>query len=381
VALLAEKRIYLSPPFIDGNEMKFIQEAFDTNWIAPLGPNVNNFEKEICAYVDGKYALALSSGTAAIHLALKHIGVQRGDYVFCSSLTFSGSCNPIMYEHAIPVFIDCEKDTWNMSPVALQKAFDWAIRENKMPKAVIIVDLYGQSADFDALLKICRRYQVPVIEDAAEALGATYGNKNCGTFGDYGILSFNGNKLITTSGGGMVLCDSKEAIDKMTFWATQAKEPALHYEHKEVGYNYRLSNISAGIGRGQLEKIDEKIATKKAIYNHYKMLLAELPVSMMPISEKGIPNYWLSVILLNEDCKTSYVDIIEALEKENIESRPLWKPMHLQPVFKGYEYFNDMEDVSKSLFERGLCLPSGCELDYVAQERIVQIIKACISAS
>lgn len=371
------KRIYLSPPHMSGHEMKFVQEAFDTNWVAPLGPNVDAFEREVCEYVGAEYGLALTSGTAGIHLALKYLGIGPGDYVFCSTLTFAGSCNPILYQNAIPVFIDSEPETWNMSPVALEKAFEWAKTENKLPKAVIIVDLYGQSADYDQLLPICRQYGVPVIEDAAEALGATYKGKKCGTFGDIGIFSFNGNKIITTSGGGMVVSNDEEAIRKMKFWSTQAREQARHYEHKEVGYNYRLSNVCAGIGRGQLMALEDRIKAKKTIFNRYAHELRELPIDMMPISEKGNPNYWLSVITLRNQSHIKPDAIITALEKENIESRPVWKPMHLQPVFKGNTYFPHEEDVSADLFERGVCLPSGGSLNSEDVQHIIGVINHC----
>lgn len=375
------KRIYLSPPHMSGNEMKYIQEAFESNWIAPLGPNVDAFEKEISNYVGAKYGLALSSGTAGIHLALKYLGVGHGDYVFCSSLTFAGSCNPILYQNAIPVFIDSEPESWNMSPVALEKAFEWAKKEKKMPKAVIIVDLYGQSADYDQLLPICEHYGVPVIEDAAEALGATYQGKKCGTFGKIGVFSFNGNKIITTSGGGMVVSDDKEAIDKMRYWATQAREPVLHYEHKEYGYNYRMSNILAGIGRGQLEILDLRIAQKKEIRRRYEEELKGLPISFMPIFEKGSPNYWLTVITVEDVNKSRASDLIHALNNENIESRPVWKPMHLQPVFKAYKFFShlDSDSISQHLFERGVCLPSGTTMNEKEQEVVIEIIRECLT--
>lgn len=372
-----QKRIYLSPPHMSGYEMKYIQEAFETNWIAPLGPNVDAFEHELCNYVGSKYGLALSSGTAGIHLALRYLGVGPGDYVFCSSLTFAGSCNPIMYQHANPVFIDSEPYSWNMSPEALEKAFAWAKKENKMPKAVIIVDLYGQSADYDRLLPICEHYGVPVIEDAAEALGATYQGKKCGTFGNIGVFSFNGNKIITTSGGGMVVSDDEEAIKKMRFWSTQAREPERHYEHKEYGYNYRMSNICAGIGRGQLIALGDRIKAKKEIRKRYEEGLKDLPVKFMPVSVKGEPNYWLTVMTINEECKVNPVDIIVALEKGNIESRPVWKPMHMQPVFANCYFFSHAcdEDVGTDLFARGICLPSGSAMTQEEQERVIEIIK------
>lgn len=356
--------------------MKYIQEAFDTNWIAPLGTNVDKFEEELCEYVGVEHGLALSSGTAGIHLALKYFGVGPGDYVFCSDLTFAGSCNPILYQYANPVFIDSEPETWNMSPIALEKAFKWAKEENKMPKAVIIVDLYGQSADYDMLLPICEHYGVPVIEDAAEALGATYKGKKCGSFGHISIFSFNGNKIITTSGGGMVVSNDEEAIKKMRFWATQSREPAKHYEHKEVGYNYRISNISAGIGRAQLQALDGFIDNRKNIYDQYKEKLNNFPIEFMPISENGSPNYWLTVIILDEENSVLASDIITELELENIESRPLWKPMHLQPVFSDAQMFYHMETecIGTQLFERGICLPSGSSLTINQQKLIIKTI-------
>ncbi|MGE7614597.1 DegT/DnrJ/EryC1/StrS family aminotransferase [Paenibacillus sp. NPDC101420] len=355
--------------------MRYIQEAFDTNWIAPLGTNVDKFEEELCEYVGVDHGLALSSGTAGIHLALKYFGVGPGDYVFCSDLTFAGSCNPILYQYANPVFIDSEPETWNMSPIALEKAFEWAKKENIMPKAVIIVDLYGQSADYDSLLPICEHYGVPVIEDAAEALGATYKGKKCGSFGHIGIFSFNGNKIITTSGGGMVVSNDEEAIKKMRFWATQSREPVKHYEHKEVGYNYRMSNICAGVGRGQLEALDSFIQKRKSINDLYRELLSDVPVFFMPISTDGSPNYWLSVITITQNSKFNFSDIIDALEKENIESRPVWKPMHLQPIFEEYLFFTHDDNTSEYFFQNGICLPSGSAMDQKQLEMITTTIR------
>lgn len=368
-------RIYLSPPYMAGNEKKYINEAFDTNWIAPLGVNVDMFEKEICEYIGVEHSLALSSGTAGIHLALKYFGVGPEDYVFCSDLTFAASCNPILYQYANPIFIDSEPDSWNMSPIALEEAFKWAKKENKMPKAVIIVDLYGQSADYDLLLPICEQYGVPVIEDAAEALGATYKGKKCGTFGHIGIFSFNGNKIITTSGGGMLVSNDEEAIKKMRFWSTQSREQARHYEHKEIGYNYRMSNISAGIGRGQLEVLDQFIQNRKNIYKVYQEKLAKLPVRFMPISDKGVPNYWLTVLTLSTNSSVKPNDIIGALEEANIESRPVWKPMHLQPLYQNYPFFKHEECVSQHLFNTGLCLPSGTAMSDDQTELVMKVIK------
>lgn len=389
-----DKRIYLSPPHLSGLEQKYIQEAFDTNWIAPLGPNVDAFEKEISQYVGVQQGLALSSGTAAIHLALKYFGVGQGDYVFCSSLTFSGSCNAIAYEKAIPVFIDSEPDSWNMSPVALEKAFVWASKEGNLPKAIIIVDLYGQSADYNKLLPICQQYKVPVIEDSAEALGATYGicgtdisrhalgySGKCGHFGHIGIFSFNGNKIITTSGGGMAVSNDEDALKKMKFWSTQAREPELHYEHKEIGYNYRMSNICAGIGRGQLIMLEQKVSRKKEIYYKYKEAFADIEyLNMMPISEKGEPNYWLSVFTLDKASGVTPTQIINKLEENNVESRPLWKPMHLQPVFKESLYFSHGEniDVSADIFDVGVCLPSGTSMTEDEQGYVVDLVRGVL---
>nr|WP_279306769.1 DegT/DnrJ/EryC1/StrS family aminotransferase [Paenibacillus auburnensis] len=362
---------------MSGNEMKYIQEAFDTNWIAPLGINVDKFEEEICEYVGVNHALALSSGTAGIHLALKYYGVGPEDYVFCSDLTFAGSCNPIMYQYANPVFIDSEPNTWNMSPLALEKAFEWAKNVNKMPKAVIIVDLYGQSADYDQLLPICKKYGVPVIEDAAEALGATYKGKKCGTFGDISIFSFNGNKIITTSGGGMVVSNDEDAIKKMRFWATQSRENAKHYEHKEVGYNYRMSNICAGIGRAQLQNINKFIDSRKYLFEQYTAKFTGLPLASMPINKSGSPNYWLSVFTIDKLNEYTPLNIIECLEAKNIESRPLWKPMHMQELFSDYPFFshNDVEIVGENLFKLGVCLPSGSSMNESQQNTIIKIIK------
>ncbi len=351
------KKIYLSSPHMseEGYEMEYIREAFDTNWIAPLGPNVDEFEKEFAAKVGAKHAAALSSGTAAIHMALNAAGVGKGDIVFCQSLTFSASANPIIYQNAIPVFIDSDYETWNMDPHALEAAFE------KYPnvKAVIVVHLYGLSADMDKIMEICNKHNVVVIEDAAESLGTTYKGKHTGTFGDYGIYSFNGNKIITTSGGGMLVSVNEERIEKVRFWATQARDKASHYQHSELGFNYRMSNVVAGIGRGQLKVLDQRVARKRYIFEFYKRELGGLDcVNFMPIKEWNKPNCWLSCMIL--DGKVRPIDIIEALEKENIESRPIWKPMHLQPFFEEYDYIGG--DVGENLFENGVCLPSDTKM-------------------
>lgn len=373
-----KEKIYLASPHMGGAEMKYIKDAFDKNWVAPLGENVDKFEIEMQNYVGVNYALALSCGTAAIHMAIIQLGVGLGDYVFCSSLTFSASCNPILYEKAIPIFIDSD-ESWNMSPIALKKAFKWAKKENKMPKAVIVVDLYGQSAKWDEILPVCEMYEVPVIEDAAEALGCKYKDRQCGGFGQFGILSFNGNKIITTSGGGMIFTKTEEERNLIFKRSTQSREVARHYEHKEIGYNYRMSNICAGIGRGQLEVLNERINKKIEIYNMYKSAFKEIPVKMMSDLEETIPTHWLSCMTINKDSKVSPESILIALERENIEARPVWKPMHLQPVFAECKYFTHFEDVSycDSLFENGICLPSDTKMDFNQQQEIIDIIVRC----
>lgn len=376
---MENKRIYLASPHMGGMEQEFVKEAFDTNWVAPLGPNVNNFEKELAEYVGIKSAAALVSGTSAIHLALKALGMKQGDRIFCTSLTFAASCNPIMYEKGEPIFIDSEPESWNMSPVALEKAFIKAEEENKMPLAVIVVHLYGQSADMDKIMKICEKYNTPVIEDAAESLGATYKEKQTGTFGRFGIFSFNGNKIITTSGGGMLVSDDEEKIAKARFWSTQARDNARHYEHTELGYNYRMSNITAGIGRGQLKVLDERIAQKKHIFERYTEAFKDITdIEMMPICEYGEPNYWLSCMTLKEESKVKPLDIILALEEMNIESRPIWKPMHIQPYYSEFEFFNHNDEgvsVGENIFNRGLCLPSDTKMSEEEIDKVINIIK------
>ena len=374
------KRIYLASPHMGGLEEVFVKEAFDTNWIAPLGANVDGFEKELSEYVGSKTGAALASGTAAIHMALKAVGVKKGDKVFCSSLTFAASCNPIIYEGGIPVFIDSEPESHNMSPVALEKAFKAYEEKGEMPKAVIVVNLYGQSADMDKIIEICKKYNVPIIEDAAESLGATYKGKYSGTFGEYGIYSFNGNKIITTSGGGMLVSNNEEGIAKVRFWSTQARDKARHYEHTELGYNYRMSNIVAGIGRGQLRVLEDRIAKKKEIFETYTEAFKDIEdIEMMPVCEYGEPNYWLTTITLSENSKVKPLDIILALEKENIESRPIWKPMHIQPYYKEYDFYshNDEDEVSVSedIFNRGVCLPSDTKMSDHDMDRVIGIIK------
>ena len=370
--------IYLASPHMseEGYEQQYVKEAFDTNWIAPLGKNVNEFEKELAAYVGAKDAAALSAGSAALHLALKAAGVKAGDIVFCQDLTFSATANPIAYEKAIPVFIDSDYETWNMSPEALERAFE------KYPdvKAVMPVHLYGLPANMDRIMEICKKHGVPVIEDAAESLGTLYHGQYTGTFGDYGAFSFNGNKIITTSGGGMLVCNlpeeqAKERIAKVRFWATQAREKARHYEHKEIGYNYRMSNIVAGIGRGQMKVLDQRIEQKRHIFAYYQEHLGDLEgLSFMPLHENERANCWLSVIQLTPDCKVCPLDVMVALEQGDIESRPVWKPMHMQPVFADCDYI-DNGKVGESLFENGVCLPSDTKMTDEDLKRICTIIR------
>ncbi|WP_096185792.1 DegT/DnrJ/EryC1/StrS family aminotransferase [Evansella halocellulosilytica] len=363
-------RIYLSSPHMsdEGYEMKFVKEAFETNWIAPLGENVNEFENELADLVGSKSAAALSSGTAAIHLALRAAGVGEGDVVFCPTLTFSATANPIIYQNATPVFIDSNYETWNMCPKALEEAF----RKYPQVKAVIVVHLYGLSADMDKIIELCQKNNVILIEDAAESLGTYYKGKHTGTFGDYGIFSFNGNKIITTSGGGMLVSNNEKKVAKVRFWATQSRDVARHYQHSELGYNYRMSNVVAGIGRGQLKVLDQRVQKKKNIYEYYKKELSSLPgVNFMPSNVWDNPNYWLSVVTLNGPARP--FDLIEALEAENIESRPVWKPMHLQPYFNHYDYVGT--DVSEKLFENGLCLPSDTKMVEKDLEKVAKVVK------
>lgn len=355
---MGAKRIYLSSPTMHGDEQKFVQEAFDTNWVAPLGPNVNKFEEEVVKFLDCGYATALSAGTAAIHLAVKMLGIGEGDIVFVSSLTFAATCNPITYEKATPVFIDSEPDTWNMSPEALRKAFE----KYPNPKAVMVVHLYGTPAKLDEIRTICAEHNVPIIEDAAESLGATYKGKYTGTFGEIGIISFNGNKIITSSGGGMLLSANEDYTKKALFLATQARDPARHYQHSTIGYNYRMSNVVAGIGRGQMLHLDEHIKLKRDIYEQYKQAFSDIDeITMNPMNKDGEANNWLSCITLSEGCKVTKDEIMDMLDAENIESRPIWKPMHLQPVYDGCDFINHNDSgisVCEDIFDRGLCLPS-----------------------
>ncbi|WP_374932023.1 aminotransferase class I/II-fold pyridoxal phosphate-dependent enzyme [Neobacillus driksii] len=368
---------------MSGNEQRYIDEAFETNWIAPLGPNIDEFEKEIAHYVGVNEAVAVSSGTAAIHLALSLLDVKKGDTVFCSSLTFVASANPIIYQGADPVFIDSELDTWNMSPEALEKAFKDASSEGKLPKAVIVVNLYGQSAKMEEILSICNQYGVPIIEDAAESLGSTYKGKASGTFGKFGIYSFNGNKIITTSGGGMLISEDIAGLKKARFLATQARDPAPHYQHSNIGFNYRMSNILAGIGRAQLEVLKHRVEARRLIFEKYFQELAHLPgVYFMPELENTQSNRWLTALTINEaEAGVSVRDVLHALTEENIEARPVWKPLHMQPIFQGAKYYSHSksENISEYLFENGICLPSGSNLTDEDQIRIINCIKETLS--
>lgn len=389
-----KQHIFLASPHMSDEEYekKYIKEAFDTNWIAPLGQNVTEFEYEMVQKLGAKKAIALSSGTAAIHMALKAIGVKTGDIVFCQSLTFAATANPIIYEKAIPVFIDSEETAWNMSPQALQKAFKIYKVLGKIPKAVIAVHLYGNCARIEEIAAICKRYQVPLIEDAAESLGTTCNGKYTGTFGDYGIISFNGNKIITASGGGMLLIntpDAQERKRKVVFWSTQARDNARWYQHSEIGYNYRMSNIVAGIGRGQLKILDKRVEQKRRIYACYKTYIGYLDgLKLMSRDIGGISNCWLTSMTLEEKSKIKPLDIIQALEADDIESRPIWKPLHLQPVFSGYNFISEIEKLeitdkemgadnsaAGTVFKNGLCLPSDTKMSEKDIQRVCSVIR------
>ncbi|WLR52977.1 aminotransferase class I/II-fold pyridoxal phosphate-dependent enzyme [Bacillus tianshenii] len=378
---MSEKRIFLSAPHLSGEEKKYVDDAFETNWIAPLGPNVNSFEKELAQYAGVKDAAVFNSGTAAIHLALQLLNVGNGDVVFCSSLTFAASANPILYQNAEPVFIDSEPDTWNMSPVALKRAFEEAEKQDRLPKAVIVVNLYGQSADMDEIVPLCERYGVPIIEDAAESLGASYKGKRSGTFGTYGIYSFNGNKIITTSGGGALISNDVESLKRARFLSTQARDPARHYQHSTTGYNYRLSNVLAGVGRGQLEVLDERVKGRRAVFNRYVEALSDVAgLTFMPEPEGYYSNRWLTVLTINpEEAGFTRDDVIDVLEEKNIEARPVWKPLHLQPLFEQFAYYKHTEkSVSDELFTNGICLPSGTNMSTADQEHVIEQFRSLV---
>ena len=392
-----EKKIWLSSPTMhNGDELKYVNKAYETNWMSTVGENINELELTICERVGCKYAVALSSGTAALHLAIKLAGVKPGDKVFCSDLTFAASANPIVYEGATPVFIDSEYETWNMDPEALEKAF----KKYPNTKAVVLVHLYGVPAKIDEIKAICQKHGALIIEDAAESLGATYKNKETGSFGDFNCISFNGNKIITGSSGGMFLTDDLNSANKVRKWSTQSRENADWYQHEEIGYNYRMSNVIAGVVRGQVPYLDEHIKQKKKIYEKYQKGFKELPIKMNPFDENSsVPNFWLSCMTINkdamcqqirEDTKATYIkengkscptEILETLSKYNVEGRPIWKPMHMQPIFKDSPFVskNDSMCVSKDLFERGLCLPSDNKMTNAQQDIIIEIVKSCFS--
>lgn len=366
-------KIWLSSPHMGGNEQKFVQEAFDTNWVAPLGPNVNGFEKDLEVYLgNDSHVAALSSGTAAIHLGLVLLGVQAGDEVICQSMTFSASANPILYQGATPVFVDSEIDTWNLCPIALEIAIKDRIEKGKKPKAIIMVHLYGVPCKVEEIRKVADQYEITIVEDSAEALGSSYKGRKCGTFGDIGILSFNGNKIITTSGGGAILTKNKEWKEKAVFFATQSRDAAPHYQHSEIGYNYRMSNICAGIGRGQMEVLDTHVNLRRSMHDFYVQLFENVPnVSVYSVpNDEYYSNCWLSTIVLNTFEDREILRL--AFEEANIECRPLWKPMHLQPIFDKYPFYGNK--VSEDLFEKGLCLPSGSNLTEEDKLRISEVV-------
>ncbi len=373
-------RVYLSPPHMGGEELSFIHEAFESNWLSPLGPNVDAFERELAERARVPYAAALASGTGALHLVLRLLDLKPEDEVFCSTLTFCATANPIAYERAKPVFIDASRETWNMDPRLLEEALADRAKKNKLPKAVLVVDLYGQCADYDPILAACARYGVPVVEDAAEALGATYKGKPAGSFGLAGVFSFNGNKIITTSGGGMLVSHDAELIKKARFLATQARDPAPHYQHSQVGFNYRMSNVLAGMGRGQLRVLEDRVAARRANFERYREALGDLPgVSFMPEADYGTHTRWLTTLTLEPEAfGASREDVRVALEEQDIEARPVWKPLHLQPVFEGSEVRGGR--TSEELFDKGLCLPSGSSLTLEQQARVIDIVRGCARA-
>lgn len=368
-----EKRIFLSSPTMHGEEQIYIKNAFDTNWIAPLGPNVDAFENEMCRYVGTTSAVACVSGTSALFLAYKLAGVKPGDTVFCTDMTFAATVNPVSYLGGNQVFIDSEYDTWNMSPEALENAF------KKYPdcKVVGLAHLYGTPSKLDEIKEICAHYGAVLVEDAAESLSATYKGKQTGSFGKYSVVSFNGNKIITTSGGGMLLSDDDQAAKKARFWSTQSRDPAPWYQHSEMGYNFRMSNIVAGVGRGQLLHIEEHKALKAAIYNRYKKAFSGLPVTMNPYLDCTSPNFWLSCILIDKSSSVRPEDIYNRLNEMNVESRPIWKPMHMQPLYRGCDFITAGDAADEDIFARGLCLPSDIKMTEEEQEKVIEIIKEC----
>lgn len=402
-----ENKVWLSSPTMHGEELKYITEAYETNWMSTVGENINEVERQICVKIGCKYAVALSSGTAALHLAMKLAGVKQGDYVFCSDVTFDATVNPVVYEGGVPIFIDAEYDTWNMDSVALEKAFELY----PDVKVVVLVHLYGTPAKIDEIKAICDKHGAVIVEDAAESLGATYKGVQTGTFGNFNIISFNGNKIITGSSGGMFLSDDEEAANKVRKWSTQARENAPWYQHEELGYNYRMSNVIAGVVRGQIPYLEEHIAQKKAIYNRYKEGLKDLPITMNPYNEENSePNFWLSCMLINKEAmckqvrgetdalyisepgKSCPTEILEMLAKYNAEGRPIWKPMHMQPIYRMNPFVTregngraktnayiagKALDIGADIFERGLCLPSDNKMTIEEQDKIIEIVKGC----
>lgn len=375
-----EERVLLSAPHMSGNEMKYIQEAFNSNWVTPIGPNVTEFEKNMVTYLGEQnlYAVAMASGTAAIHIALRLLNVKEGEEIFCSSATFIASANPIVYEKAIPVFIDSEINTWNVCPDSLLKAIEAKKKQGKIPRILICADLFGISANYEKILEICNNYNITVIEDSAESLGSTYKNKKCGTFGHFGILSFNGNKIITTSGGGMLITHSKEEADKALFLITQARDKAPYYLHTETGYNYRLSNICAGIGIGQLQVLNDRVAARRRNFHLYRENLKNTPLRLFEDDSDYYSNYWLSTALIDKKSNKTPSDLLAHLETYNVEARHIWKPLHTQPIFKKNEFFHvEAMPVAEKIFNEGLCLPSGSDL---APETVIKICKIIASA-
>lgn len=371
-----DKKIWLSSPHMGGGEMKYIQQAFDENWIAPLGPNVNGLESDLEGYLgEDVYVAALSSGTAALHMSLILLGINAGDFVICQSLTFSASANPIIYMGAYPIFVDSEKDTWNLCPNAVEDAIKFGISKGKKPKAIITVSLYGMPYKVDEISELSRRYDIPVIEDSAEALGSSFKNQKCGTFGDFSVISFNGNKIITTSVGGCLMVKNKEFKKKAVFLATQAKDDAPHYEHTNIGYNYRMSNICAGIGRGQMEVLNERIDQRRLNHQFYQKLFHDSPLLTLHTEPSAdyFSNHWLSVVCLSPDYSVTRAELIQKFTEKNIETRPIWKPMHMQPVFKNTTYFGS--NLSEKLFRDGLCLPSGSNLTDLDRDRIADVLQ------
>lgn len=375
---MRRNRIWLSTPHMSGYEQQYIQEAFETNWIAPAGPHIEAFERELCEVVGAQFGVAVASGTAAIHLGLIVLGVSPGDEVLVSTQTFAASVNPIIYQGAKPCFIDSDRKSWNLDPNLLAEILEHRAKRGRLPKAVVLVHLYGQSADIDPIAEVCTQYGIPILEDAAEALGSTYKGRAPGTFGKCGIYSFNGNKIITTSGGGMLVSDDKALIDHARKLSTQARDPAPHYQHSEIGYNYRMSNVCAAIGRGQLRVLEEHVRARRGNFEYYAKWLGDLPgIEFMPEAPWGRHTRWLTCLTIDPERFGADREAIRgALEAENIESRPVWKPMHLQPVFQGYEVVGG--EVAEDLFNRGLCLPSGSNLTEAELQRVVDVVRGCV---